>query len=329
MSERKVVGIRPWLPWPLSRIPWWTEPVRAERLAALRIGVGLATLVDVLGHYLPYASAFFGDSSLGASAVFDAQGMDQVWRWSVLRGIHDPTTVKMVLLVWAAVAAGLAAGVGSRLCAFAAWVLGMSFFNLNPFLVNSGDNVRNFLCFYLMLSPCGAAWSVDHWWARQRGAVLEPVFVQPWALRLVFVQMTVLYFMTGVWKLRGGWHSGESPMHYVFGNLGWTRVSYAQLPLPVWAVDATTWITLIWELGFPVLVFMTWTRTLTLWMGVLFHLGTGCLLQLGPFPLYMLCLYLPLVPWEQYISHQNEKAAAPMLAAAAAFAPAGPEDVKN
>ena len=46
MSERTVVGLKPWLPWPLSRSPWWTEPVRAERLAVLRIG---ATSVEEAG----------------------------------------------------------------------------------------------------------------------------------------------------------------------------------------------------------------------------------------------------------------------------------------
>ena len=35
----RFVGVDPWLPWPLSAWRWWTEPVAAERLAALRIGL--------------------------------------------------------------------------------------------------------------------------------------------------------------------------------------------------------------------------------------------------------------------------------------------------
>ena len=56
MAEPPVTGVNPWLPWPLPRWPWWTRPVRAERLAALRVGVGLVLLIDVLGHYLPRAT---------------------------------------------------------------------------------------------------------------------------------------------------------------------------------------------------------------------------------------------------------------------------------
>src|ERR1700686_3715834 len=43
---REIVGVVPWLPWPLSAWGWWTEPVRAERLALLRIGVALCLIAD-------------------------------------------------------------------------------------------------------------------------------------------------------------------------------------------------------------------------------------------------------------------------------------------
>jgi len=65
-----VVGLRPWLPWPLSRSPWWAAPVPAQRLAALRIGLGLVLLLDVLLTYAPYAHDFYGRGSLGAPPLF-------------------------------------------------------------------------------------------------------------------------------------------------------------------------------------------------------------------------------------------------------------------
>jgi hypothetical protein len=66
-----------------------------------------------------------------------------------------------------------------------------------------------------------------------------------------------------------------------------------------------TWLVLAWELGFPLLVLMPRTRTAALLLGVAFHVGTGLALQLGPFPLYMLCLYLPLAPWERWADVRN------------------------
>jgi hypothetical protein len=90
------------------------------------------------------------------------------------------------------------------------------------------------------------------------------------------------------------------------GSLDWTRWSAADVSLPLWAMQLLTWTTLVWELGFPILVWLPLTRTAALWMGVLFHIGSGAALRLGPFPLYMLCFYLPLVPWERLVGRSNE-----------------------
>ncbi len=83
MSERTFVGVNPWLPWPLSGWRWWTEPVRAERLAVLRIALGLVLLWDILWNYLPHAADFFGARSLGSPEMFDYLAEAPRWRPSV------------------------------------------------------------------------------------------------------------------------------------------------------------------------------------------------------------------------------------------------------
>ena len=62
---------------------------------------------------------------------------------------------------------------------------------------------------------------------------------------------------------------------------------------------------LAWEIGFPLLVLLPSTRTLTLVFGVLMHIGIGLSIELAMFPLIMLCLYLPLVPWERLCRGQE------------------------
>src|SRR5262245_10239971 len=118
-SRGTVIGILPWLPWPLSRWRWWTEPVRAERLAALRIGLALVLLLDILLTYLPHGRDFFGRDSLGSPELFgwvfepkwdwQAIGEDLArgkpfgrvlgmrWRWSVLRDVEDPRIIGAAL----------------------------------------------------------------------------------------------------------------------------------------------------------------------------------------------------------------------------------------
>jgi hypothetical protein len=299
------VGLRPWLPWPLCDWQWWTVPVRAERLAAFRIGVAIVLLIDVFTLYLPYAADFFGRDSLGSPEVFVANATSL--RWSLLRGIESPGILMGALIAWAVAAAFLLVGVLPRLSALVAWALAVSFLGLNPYLHNSGDNVRNIELFYLMLCPCAAVWSLGG--RRQRGAenLSGPIYVHAWPLRLLFLQLVIIYFFNGVYKSLGShWQEGDV-LYYVMANIAWTRFSYAALPLPSPAIHVLTWATLVWELGFPLLVMMPATRKWTLWIGVAFHLGTLVSLQLCAFPLYMLCMYLPLVPWERYADSWRQK----------------------
>src|SRR5437868_1488201 len=85
MSDARVVGLRPAFPPPLQRWTWLTEPVRAERLAALRIGVAAVLLWDILFTYWPRAHDFFGRGSLGSPEVFTNRHI--WWRWSFLRAV--------------------------------------------------------------------------------------------------------------------------------------------------------------------------------------------------------------------------------------------------
>src|SRR5438093_742176 len=99
MAAANVVGLSPWFPWPLSRWSWLNEPIRAERLAAFRIGMGLALFLDVLIMYLPRADDFFGLTSLGSPEVFAAVGQPY-WRWSLLRGVENHLVIKGFLIAW-------------------------------------------------------------------------------------------------------------------------------------------------------------------------------------------------------------------------------------
>jgi hypothetical protein len=127
------------------------------------------------------------------------------------------------------------------------------------------------------------------------------VFVYPWPLRLLFVQIVLIYFMNGVYKLFGPeWRDG-TVMHYILSDVGWARWS---LPLPLWLTRAGAWLVLTWELSFPLLVLWPASRWVAFGLGAVFHIHTGLNLELGLFPLYALCFYLPLLPWERLSSRR-------------------------
>jgi hypothetical protein len=139
-------------------------------LAALRIGFAVVLLVDVLVQYLPHYTDFFGAGSLGSPEVFTGRAQGR-WHWSVLRGIEDGRLFLPVLMAWAAAAFLLLIGWRPRCAALIAWILSLSVLNLNYYLHNGGDRIRNIVLFYLMLTPCGAVWSLDSLLRRKRSGI--------------------------------------------------------------------------------------------------------------------------------------------------------------
>src|SRR5207302_593393 len=136
------------------------------------------------------------------------------------------------VLAWTWVAAGVALLIGWRpqLAAAIAWALSLSFYNSNYYLHNSGDRLRHTLLFFLMISPCGAAWSVSPRFESSRNALREDsargeTWIYPWSVRLLFIQMTLIYLFNGVYKLLGSeWRDGTI-MHYIVHDVGWSRWS--------------------------------------------------------------------------------------------------------
>ena len=71
------------------------------------------------------------------------------------------------------------------------------------------DAVPLLLSFYMMFCPSGAAYSLDaKRAARKRGTVAEPLIV-PWGVRLLQMQICLIYFQSCVIKCRGDlWLNG-------------------------------------------------------------------------------------------------------------------------
>ncbi|NND13498.1 MAG: HTTM domain-containing protein [Acidimicrobiia bacterium] len=293
------VGANPRLPWPLNRSAWWTRPVRAERLAVLRIGVGLAVMFDILLTYLPYTELLYGAGSLGAPDPLGNAFTSRLWFWSPLGDVGSQWIWIVILLTWAASAGLLALGLRPKIAAAACLLIALFVSNANPYIFNSGDSVRDILLFYLMLSPSGAVWSFD-----SRNDPSEEVYVSPWSLRVLFVQMAIIYLVNGISKAQSQiWLNGGA-LHYILSTHDWSLLS---ISLPFWMTRIATWVTLIWELAFVLLVANRPTRKVTLWIGVMFHVATLLTLRIGFFGIYMLCFYLPLLPWDRWRDQMRKR----------------------
>jgi uncharacterized membrane protein YphA (DoxX/SURF4 family) len=144
------------------------------------------------------------------------------------------------------------------------------------------------MAFYLMISPCGNCWSVDACLHKK----LQQVAV--WPLRLMQFQIALIYFVSGWVKFQSPEWLDGTIMQYVLIHPqysqwnGWVIIDN---PLITGLLAALSSFIRWWELLFPFLLINTYSRKISLLIGILFHLGLLLTLNLRWFPIIMLSLY--------------------------------------
>ncbi len=275
---------------------FWQKPVRAERLAFMRIVLGVTLLAEQLIEFLPYLMEYYGPEGVAPAGLQDRAQLEY-WYWPMLIFNTDrPAAVYGFFLAWMAVAFLFTIGFCTRIMNVALWVLTACFMVRNFLMLCGSDDTLQIAIFLLMLSPCGRALSVDAWLKRRRGGTLGPVYTAAWPVRLIQIQLCVIYFTTGLAKLKGSnWFEGTwwdgSAIHYTLNYIVMSRYSYATFPVPYWITKAMTYLTVWWEFLFPFLVIIRPTRKPALLFGILLHVGIFATIAIGWFGFYTLCLY--------------------------------------
>jgi hypothetical protein len=290
----RLVGIQPRFPGALARWRWLTEPVAAERVAALRIAAAIALLLDIGLGLLPHFATFFTPDALGGRDQFPWRFREGHYYWSILRVLPDSWGPQFLMAVWVVAAVALLIGYRPLVAGLVCWGCAVSFWNIIPGIGNGGDQLRNTLLLVVALGRSGAVWGVQS--VRQRP---EPVFVPGWPVKVLIVQLCCVYFFSGIHKLLSPqWRTGYV-MYFVNHDLAWSLAPNVTSLLPVWAHRCSSWVTIAWELGFPLLIGLRRTRAVALWLGVVFHVLTLLTLEVGAFAIYSLVFYVVFVPWER------------------------------
>jgi hypothetical protein len=282
---------------------WWDElwgsPIAAERLALVRITTCIALLCDILLQQLPFYSELFAAGGLEPHGYGDAALLGG-WRWTAYFFTPSGASLGVAFGVWLLLVVGLAIGFRTRLLAVGVWLLTLAMLQRHYYLKNFGDSVLRFTTFMLMFVPSDDALSWDAW---RRDGHLRPTARAAWGVRLFQLQLCAMYAATGVSKLIGPlsstWYQGTS-LHYALNDLLLARVSYALVPVPLWVTLPLTYLVLTWEVLFVPLVLWRRTRRLALGFGVVFHLVSFLVLELGWFGFYVLGWYCAWIPDEWF-----------------------------
>jgi hypothetical protein len=209
-------------------------------------------------------------------------------RFTVFQFLPDSDlTVKIVLAVFIAAAVALSLGIVTTVSASITFVLLVSIHNRNPAILHGGDDVLRIMGFLLIFSSAGAELSVDRY--ASSGQLFVGAYASPWALRLMQLQVSIMYLRAGLAKLGGATWLDGSAAYYP------TQVQeYRRLPLPrvvsgaLW-IRLATWGTILIELGLGTAIWVKEFRFPILLCGYAFHLVLEYFLNLQLFGWTMMC----------------------------------------
>ncbi len=271
---------------------FWFEPVSTSTFALFRIAFGVLVFLWTVS-LSPSLLAFFSNDGVLPEAPVLGPGA-----WSVLNTFESDIAVVVVFFTLLLASVCLTFGFKTRLAAFLVFLCRVSLMRRNPWILNSGDLFVRVVSFYMLFMPAAAALSTDRWLRTRRNFWDFPV--KPvWPLRLVQIQVSILY-VTTVWdKVRGTtWNDG-------------TAVSYAlriddlaRFPVPGFITDSLvisnllTFGTLAIELALGILA---WNRKLRPWvllLGVSLHLGIDYAVRVGFFSYIVFVAYIAFLPPE-------------------------------
>lgn len=219
----------------------------------------------------------------------------QAFTWSVfeLYTTDDALLIGWIVLMVAALA--LTVGWHSRIAAIVVFIMIVSFERRNPWVFNAGDMLIRIEALFIALAPCGAALSLDQ--RRRSGSFFSAEDKKIWALRLMQVQVSIIYISTVVAKLKGEtWQDGTAVSYSL------RQYDMLVIPTPGWVtsnlllMNAMTWGTLLIEFAIGVLV---WNRRCRPWVlagGVILHLSIMLSIEVGLFSLAVYVLYLAFIP---------------------------------
>jgi hypothetical protein len=275
---------------------FWFKPKSLINLALMRITVSMVMGFMYLSRHkdvelyftenglLPKAQSLIAMIDFYRSPFFIANWPDQ---W--IGFIHLSFVVGLFVFML---------GIGGRFLNLVLFVLHIAFLQRNYSIAFGADLVGGTFLLLLMGTNCCASLNVydlvrflktkNNFKLINANStdLLTPVFY-----RLIQIQLCVIYAYTGFEKLKGvSWWDGTAlwtvlanPQMVIF-DFYWLR----HVPL---LIVALTFITILFEIYFPILVTIKRIRPYVMTFGFLFHLGIGLVMSLWGFAFLMLSAY--------------------------------------
>ena len=275
---------------------FWFESQPTTPLELARIGIGLA----MLSHYAlatPYLFDLWGDA--GWMPYERVWTIYDPWKQSLFFYFTAPWQLLAFHIFFLFCCAAFIIGWHTS---WVKWVLligQISYDYRNPSLTYGVDKILACLLLILCLAPIGKAVSLDRARALRLAKTttkdLEatlPRFGSPWTgacIRLMQIQMAVLFFFSAVSKLRGDdWWSGDAVWVVFTTSEHYNDFALDLFASQYWMVNGATYGTILIELAYPFLIWQRRTRPYLLADALVLHVMFAFLMGLFYFSFVMM-----------------------------------------
>ncbi len=264
-------------------------PVSARPLGLFRIAFGLLMMIYLAVMTVEFDHWYTGTGLLQGT---EAREVAAPMRFSPLQYVTDPVTPRIFYA--AAFTAAFCVMVGWRTRTMSVVLYGclLSFYHRNVSSNGGPDAVPTILSFYMMLCPSGAAYSLDsRREAKRRGTEAEALIV-PWGVRLLQMQLCLIYFQSCVIKCDGPTWMDGTATHYVLFNREFDWFNLEWLGAYPMLVNVMTHGAMLIEFALAFWLWFRPTRRWTILGGILLHAGIRPVLNIPGFGEIMCATYL-------------------------------------
>ncbi len=280
---------------------FWFKPVDIVPLSCFRFCFCSVLLVMYLIRFFDIRIFFYesglmsGSSAKALRRMYSDKAFDFILSSDVLLYLCYLSFIIILLL--------MALGVAGRLLYVIAFVLHLIFMQRNPSIVFGADMTATFWLFYLMFTNSNRQIKWVHYLLnRRKGLISDRQEKGDWlntmGFRFIQIQMCVIYMFSGLEKLRGGsWWEGtaiwEALSFYDFTLMDFSFL----LSFPLISAVLVAF-TVLFEIYFPVLIWLPRLRKFLLLSGLFLHLGIAFCLNLYFFSFIILSSYVLFIPPE-------------------------------
>jgi predicted DCC family thiol-disulfide oxidoreductase YuxK len=288
---------RSWQAW----CRFWFQRTPTTPLEIARIGIGAAMFVNYL-LATPYLLDFWGDDGWVMPRSF--LDLSDPWQQSIFFYFSDPWQWVVFHVLFLLSCLAFALGWRTSVVKWVVLIGQISYAQRNPILVYGVDKILVSLLFILCLAPIGRALSLDRLRAVRAAKcadlrAMPPPFRSRWAgacTRMMQIQMAVLFFYSGLEKIRGDdWWNGNAVWFVFTAEDLYNDFLLRLFASHYWLVNAATYGTILIELSYPFLIWQRRTRPYLLAAAIFLHLQFGTWMGMPYFSLVMIMGHMSFV----------------------------------